>query len=345
MCNKIYQLTILFLFVNLSTGSTLFAIDNDNPAAEIKAAILLMGEQPSWSSKAKIEQFSPEMIVPELVFAIRNHPAYREGVARSFAYTALLNLGAARFPEGLEQMMIGLSEPNVGVECARALVNAPTDKHLLVAESLGKILEDEKSSRNLLYESMQTLTKLPYEKVSGQKPSDKTPHPAKSLLKPIEHIFASGGDDVSLRWASVHAMMTIGGVDKTLPLFHVTIDGPGKKAILLALNRYGAETKGSFNVNLKLRTEIRGIVISILMNDVLELRKIALESILGIFGDEIYVDSPEGFEINPMLLNVLDNAASNELNSDLRKKILDIINYLPQALSAKNAKRSLKNEE
>lgn len=327
---------ILVLCVNVSTYTTVFAIENDPTATEIKAAIDLMGKQPSWSSKAKIEQFIPEVIVPELVFAIRNHPAYREGVARSFAYTALLNLGAARFPVGLEQMMIGLSEQNVGVECARALVIASKDKHALVVESLGKILEDEKSSRNLLYESVQTLSRLQHSKVNRLKNKVDSQHPANQLFQRIEHIFTSSGSDVSLRWVSAHAMMTIGGVEKSLPILHATNDIPGKKAVLHALKRYGAETKGSFDVDPIIRTEIRGIVIDILLNDEIELRKLALEAILGIYGDEIYIESSEGFDINPALLSKLENAASKEQNSSLKKNIIEIINYLPQTLSTKN---------
>lgn len=347
MYNKIYKIIMISLLVSIFANVTLFATENDKLDREIEAAIRMLGERPSWSSKATLEQFQPEDVVPVLVFAINNNPAYREGASRSLAYSVLLSLGAARLPEGLEQFIIGLQEPKVSIECARALVNTSIKNRLRVVDALEKVLVDEKSERNLLFESLQTLTKLLRTDLvtSKQKLSDRKPHPAISLLKRIEHIFATGGDDVSLRWAAAYAMMTIGGIEKTLPHFHATIDKPGRKAILFALNRHGTETKGTFAVNFKLRTELRGIVIDALQSEELDLRKTALESILGVFGDEIYVELPEGFDINPILLHLLETTADNEENPELRNNLFDIINHLPQTLLWKNAQRRVRNEE
>ncbi len=162
-----YQITTTLLITIVLGVIAPLGLAEQGPSDDIQAAVRSMGERPSWHAKAHLEKFSPEVTVPAIVAALQRDPAYRETPTRSLAYMVLFNIGAARFSEGLDQLISCLFEPQVPLECVRALALAPPENHGQVVQALGKILNNMQSPRSLIQEALQTLTRLPRSDVNA----------------------------------------------------------------------------------------------------------------------------------------------------------------------------------
>ena len=139
---------------------------------------------------------------------------------------------------------------------------------------------------------------------------------------------------------------------------------PSEEGIILrALARFGAETKGTFEyaksdlarwevlksapekprtprTTKEQRDEFRGMAVKGLQSIRPEIRKIALQAMFGAYGDDIYVETPEGFILNPVLESHLESIKKKDLDAEMRQIAAEALGQAREVLAAKNALRS-----
>ena len=275
-------------------------------ADEIDDAILRLAQGPRQLEAAnELYDAEPPRLIPKLISAIQDGLFESDG-GRVLAYQILVGAGGAQSERGLDQLLNGLNDPIVQAESARGLAGAPKAEHPRVAEVLGKLLVDRRTSPEALAAAIGTLAHFG-EAADGQ-------------FERISVLFRAREHDESVRWSAAFAMLRIRGVHRAMPEF-ADLDPVGEAVLLRSLGRYGAETHGSFGLSNTERDGIRAYVLQRLTSFALEVRVAAVESIGGVYGNALFDEAPGGKRLNAQVQEALQRRAALETDADLRDRI------------------------
>lgn len=321
----INKLTFITSFVILSLSivivSKITAASEPNSDKELEAAIVELGSGPNrLRAQAMLIKYPAEKVVPVLVDNLLNNPDYQkpdhqDGATRHFAYHVLFSVGAARIPEGFEQIIRGLNDPAGQLDCARALIVAPSERHTEAVKALGEHLRSEQSKPEFKSAIIGTLLKLGPE--------------SEIIPRTIEKIFANNDYPENLRWHAAKAMLVMTGLEDSMKKFR-DVDAVGERVSIGALGGYPfrEKTQEVFDAFPEIKVEIRKMVLKGLESQDVKTRKVALEALGGIWGEEFATRSPEGgWSINKEVGAALEVMVSKDPDETLRQRAAEGLEF------------------
>lgn len=274
-----------------------------------------------------LRRYGVDATVPAVVQALRDDPRFRDGGLRGMAYRALGDLGGAQTPLGLEQFVLGLDDPLLGVQLdsAYALTSVPLDQQPRIVSILVGHLRAVQTPSNVRHALLHPLSKF------GDA--------ATAALPEIEQIVRDRNGSEDIRMTAAFVLIRTGGLSRAMPIFR-ELSQPLDKVALLALLRFGAETKGTLNTDVPTRLDCRKAILEAIDGHVdPETRSTAVQALFSTYGDEVYVESENGFDLNPGLRQVVERQARSDPDPSLRKRAGDILEQTKAVLAAKNAER------
>ncbi len=271
-----------------------------------------------------------EATVPAIVQALRSDERFQGGSLRAMAYRALSDIGGAGTPLGLEQFLIGLHDPLLGVQLdsASSLTLAPADKQPEVVAAFVDRLRAPETPANVKHALLHPVSKF------GDA--------AGAALPEIEHIVRDRNGPEDLRMTAAFVLIRTGGPSRAMPVFR-EMSQPLDKAALLALMRFALETKGTLNADIDTRADCRKAVLEAIDGHAdPDLRMTAVQALFATYGDDVYVERDAGFDLNPELRKVVERLARSDPDASLRKTTGDMLEQAEVVLAAKNAAREKK---
>ena len=321
-----YQNRTEWFTTTMLSAFILLALTRVSLSDDIRASIQSLGDHPSWNAKARLEKFPPEVVVPAIVESLQNDAAYLKEPTRSFAYSVLFNSGAAQFPEGLDQVLVGLSDPTLSIQlnCAYALTLTPSDDQPRIVSVIINRLKLAETSPKVKQALLHPLTK--YEGAS------------KVALPIIQEIFEDAAVPLNLRSTAAQALISIGGAKTALPIFRLP-RYRSSKHVFDAITRYGVETDGMSNTDATLRKEFREIAREGVAHDDVGVRRSALRSLFALYGNNVYTKTQSEFILNPILAEIMRQMVQNDPDASMRKDAADLLQHTSDILRAKNGEQ------
>lgn len=277
----------------------------------------------AYAARLKLQDLPTEYVVPVILDALADDPAFEKGELRLEAYGVLVDKRAGQVPAAIDQLLSCLREPEASGLCAAALGWSPPGRRKEVAKALASLLDSERLHSAHTANVVISLGKLGPASVP--------------YLDRIRRVFSNPKEAEALRSHAAAALLRIGGLE-SLGL-DSEIDPVGKRMLLIPLARFAAETETTFNTD---DADIRALgdrlllesILSVLKSDRTKDRRIALDAVYGGMGIIAYAQTDDKQrELAAQVVTEIQKLALGDSEQSLRNYASDLLLSLDKALA------------
>jgi len=252
-------------------------------------------------AQRELQDAPSDLVVPELVSALTNNPAFRDETIRFVSYALLRDHRAAQIEVGYQQLLHGLNEPRA-VPVLSALMTAPVEKRAEVAASIARLLTQQDRTDAELTKGLEILAKSA---------AQAGPH-----LGVVKALFDDDARSTLVREYAAFAVIRVGGLKSALQ--HFAINEPKNHASIeliaalrgLMMGAHASVTSGNDGIyhffpeaSVEEKQALQRIVVGALEHKDATIRMAAMEALWPAFGNEYVVEQDSGMlEINPVVL-------------------------------------------
>ncbi len=259
------------------------------------------------------------IVIDEVIDRLRHDDDFQAGAAKLWAYRLLKQHRAAATEHGFEQLLEGVDDPDVRAISLSALGTTPDRWHPRLAEVIGPLLGDDESGRSRI-RVLQLLAR------SGE-------HAAEHLPA-IERLYHDEDIEPIVRVNAAIAVPPIAGIAYAIDMFDLEDDGIADRpaveaeAIVTAISQFGAQTRGTFDVEPDERAAPRAMAREAMTHEDAEVRRQAAWAMLTSYSEEeVVVEDEDGeFIIAPALREPFEMMAERDPEPELRavaQQVLD----------------------
>jgi len=284
------------------------------------------------AAKRELELASSDEVVPKLVRAILVDPAFSDNGLRYLAYQILYNQRAAQTPEGLDLLVRGIGDESkeIALVSVRSLRLAPADRYGDIVDAFNMRLPKVE----------------PQVKAEIYLTAAAVGMPAAGLRAKAVAAFKDS-DDAHIVFAATYALLRFGSADVILEKAQGrSLKANALRGVIMALARYGGQTKGSFHIDSAKRNALRNIVIDGAVRAEEDVRSTAIQALIQVFGDEAVLKDGSKSIVNPTLEAALQRAAASPSANDATMQDIAQVSGMVRAWAmAKEPKNSDKPNE
>jgi hypothetical protein len=294
-------------------------------------------------SAGTFEAFSDEELIPALVTALNRTPPIRSDKARAWVYLQLAGRDAAQTEIGFDQLLQGLSDSAAASICAKALLNAPTERQDMAVEHIQAYLRTARQPAEPGLTVGPDLDGVLWAIARMGSTGSIYTGAIREILHDPSHPLKVRRDAA---WALASVLPLSDAVARFEGLDEVGLEGVmGGLAeqmgeLLEKWNAKGKRYSEFYTANRNAITAARALVCDALESPRPETQAAAFEPMMVVYGDDLFViRSRDDYELNPELRPILEKIAVDHPDAFMRKRVVSLLDHQNQAQMVANILR------